>query len=123
MVRVVPGVIKASTSAPASSVLLRLSCARLFLISFPNPHLSAFPYRGSWRMETLSLMSRHISAEIQAFRLASCGVGFGTDLRRAVNSVSVREGSVSGLTGQHFCPPRYLCVAERSALGKQPRTM
>ena len=113
----------ASTSAPASSVLLRLSCARLSLISFPNLRLSAFPYRGSRRVETLSSMSRHVSAEIQAFRLASRGVGFGTALRRAANSVSVREGSVGGLTGQLFRPPRYRFVADRGALGKQPRTM
>ena len=109
--------------APASSVLLRLSCARLSLISFPNLRLSAFLYRGSLRVETLSLMSRHVSADIQAFCLASCGVGFGTALRRAANSVSVREGSAGGLTGQRFRPPRYRCVAARGATGKHPRTM
>ena len=36
-------------------------------------------------------MSRHVSAEIQAFRFASRGVGFGTALRRAAKRVSVRE--------------------------------
>ena len=113
----------ASTSAPASSFLLRLSCARLSLISFPNLRLSAFPYRGSRRVEILSSMSRHVSTEIQAFRLASRGVGFGTVLRRAANSVSLREGSVGGLAGQRFRPPRYRCVAARGALGKQPSTM
>ena len=64
-------------------------------------------------------MSRHVSAEIQAFRLASRGVGFGTALRRAANRVSVREGSVGGLTGQRFRPPRYRFVADRGALGKK----
>ena len=97
--------IKASTAAPASSVLLLLSFARPLPISFPNLRLSAFPYRGSCRVETLSLMSRHVSAEIQAFRLASRGADFGTALRRAANSVSVREGSAGGLTGQRFRPP------------------
>ena len=97
--------IKASTAAPASSVLLLLSWARPFPISFPNLCLSAFPYRGSWRMETLSLMSRHVSAKIQAFRLAARGAGFGTALRRAKKSVSVREGSAGGRTGHRFRPP------------------
>ena len=115
--------IKASTSAPASSVLLLLSFASPSLISFPNLRLSAFPYRGSRRVETLSLMSRHVSAEIQAFRLASLGAGFGTALRRAAKSVSIREGSPGGLTGQLFRPPWYRRVASRGAPGKHPRTM
>ena len=101
----------------------RLSCARLSLISFPNLRLSAFLYRGSRRVETLSSMSRHDSAEIQAFCLASCGFGFGTALRRAANSLSDRDGSVGGLTIHRLRPPRYRFVAARGALGKQPRTM
>ena len=68
-------------------------------------------------------MSRHVSAEIQAFRLASRGVGYGTALCRVAKRVSVREGSVGGLTGQRFFSPRYHFVADRGALGKQPRTM
>ena len=68
----------------------------LSLISFPNLRLSTFPYRRSRRVETLSSMSRHVSDEIQAFCLASRGVGFGTALRRAANRVSVREGSAGG---------------------------
>ena len=92
-------------------------------MSFPNRLLSAFPYRGSRRVETLSSMSRHVYAKIQAFRLASRGVGFGTALRRAAKRVSVRERSVGGLTGHHFRPPRYCFVSNRGALGKQPRTM
>ena len=32
-------------------------------------------------------MSLHVSADIHAFRLASCGFGFGTALRRAANIV------------------------------------
>ena len=115
--------IKASTAAPAYSVLLLLSFARPFLISFPNLRLSAFPYRGSRRMENLSSMSCHVYAEIQAFRLAFRGAGFGTSLRRAANSVSIREGSAGGLTGQRFHPPWYRRVASRGAPGKHPRTM
>ena len=97
--------IKSSTAAPASSVLLLLSFASPSLISFPNLRLSSFPYRGSRRVETLSSMSRHVSAEIQAFCLASCGAGFGTDLRRAAKSVSVCDGSAGGRTGHRFRPP------------------
>ena len=103
--RGVSAFIKASTSAPASSVLLLLSFASPSLISFPNLRLSAFPYRRSRRMETLSSMSRHVSAEIQAFGLASRGAGFGTALRRAAKSVSVRKGSAGGRTGHRFRPP------------------
>ena len=69
------------------------------------------------------MMSRHVSAEIQAFCLASRGVGFGTALCIAAKRVFVREGSVSGLTGQRFRPPRFRFVSDRGVLGKQPRTM
>ena len=48
--------------------------------------LNACPYRGSWRAETLSSTSIHVSSEIQAFRLASRGCAFGTTLRRAAKS-------------------------------------
>ena len=112
-----------STAAPASSVLLLLSFERLFPISFPNLCLSAFLYRGSRRVETLLSMSRHVSTEIKVFRLASCGAGFCTALCRAANSVSVREGSAGGLTGQRFRPPRYRRVASSGAPGNHPRTM
>ena len=78
--------INSSTAAPASSVLLFLSLARLLLISLLNLRLSAWQYRGSRRMATLSLTSRHVSPEIQAFRLASRGAFFGTALRRAAKS-------------------------------------
>ena len=78
----------ASTSAPASSALLLQSCAKLAVIAFVSCLLSAFPYRGSRRVETFLLMSLHVSAEIQAFCLASRGFGFGTALRRAAKSVS-----------------------------------
>ena len=120
MVRVVTS---SSTAAPASSVLLFLSPASLFPISFPNLRMSAFPYCGSQRVETLSLMSRHVSAEIQAFRLASCGAVFGTALRRAAKSVSILDGAVGGGTGHCFRPPWYRRVTSRGAPGKHPRTM
>ena len=45
--------IRASTSALASSALLRRSCAKLVVIAFVNCLLSAFPYRRSRRVETL----------------------------------------------------------------------
>ena len=74
-------------------------------------------------METLSLMSLHVSADIQAFRLAYRGVSLGTDLLRAAKSSSVRDGFVGGLTSHRFCPPRYRFVSDRGALGSQTRTM
>ena len=115
--------IKSSTAAPASSVLLFLSLARLLPISFPNLCLSAWQYRGSRRVATLSSTSRHVSAEIQAFCLASCGAVFGTALRRAAKSVSVRNGAAGGGTGHRLRPPIYRRVVARGAPGKHPRTM
>ena len=97
--------IKSSTSAPASSVLLFLFLARLFPISLPSLRLTAWQYRGSRRVATLSSTSRHVSAEIQSFCLASRGAGFGTALRKAANSVSVRDGATGGGTGHRLRPP------------------
>ena len=97
--------ISSTTVAPASSVLLFLSLARLFLISLPNLRQSAWQYRGSRRVATLSSTSRHVSAEIQAFRLASRGAGFGTALRRAAKSVSICDGAAGGGTGHRLRPP------------------
>ena len=85
--------IKSSTAAPASSVLLFLSLARLRPIFLPKVRLSTWKYRGSRRVATLSSASRHVSAEIQAFRLASRGAFFGTDLCRAAKSVSTLDGA------------------------------
>ena len=69
---------KASTSAPASSARRLLSSARLFFTSFPRRRVKACLYRGSWRAETLLLMSLHVVSKIQTFRLASRGCAFGT---------------------------------------------
>ena len=114
---------RASTSAPASSALLRRSCAKLACTAFDNCLLSAFPYRGSRRVETLSSISLHVSAEIQAFHLAYRGFGLGTALCRAAKSPSIRYGFVGGLTGHRLHSPRYRFVSNRGALGRQPRTM
>ena len=107
----------------ASSTLPRWSCAKLAVIAFVSCLLSAFPYCGSRRVETLLSMSLHVSAEIQTFHFASRGFGLGTALRRAANSVSGRDGFSGGLTGHRFRPPRYHFVSDRGALGKQPMTM
>ena len=49
--------------------------------------------------------SRHVSAKIQAFRLASRGAVFGTALRRAAKSVSILDGAVGGGNDHRFRLP------------------
>ena len=97
--------ISSSTAAPAASSLLFLSLARLHMILLPKVRLSAWQYRGSQRVATLLSTSHHVSAEIQAFRLASLGAVFGTALRRAAKSVSTLDGAAGGATGQRLRPP------------------
>ena len=114
---------RASTSAPALSARLLLSAAKLFCTAFLIRRMYAVPYRGSRRAETLSSMSLHVSAKIQAFCLASHVFALGTALRRAAKSSSILVGFTGGLTGHRFRPPRYRFVSDRGALGRQPRTM
>ena len=102
MVRVVPGV-------PDNDILEQTSV---------RPQ-----YRGSRRVATLLSTSRHVSAKIQAFRLASRGAFFGTALRIAAKSVSIIGGATGGATGHRLCPPWYRFVFARGAPGKHPRTM
>ena len=57
-------------------------------------------------LRLIALPSRHVSAKIQAFCLASLGAVFGTALRRAAKSVSILDGATGGATGHRLRPPR-----------------
>ena len=98
----------ASTSASALSARRFRSSAKLAFTALLNQRFSACPFRGSWRAETLSSTSLHVSSDIQAFRLAARGCAFGTALRRAANFLFTRVGFVGGLIGHRFLPPKYL---------------
>ena len=115
--------ISASTSAPASSARRLRSSAKLSLIARPIRILSACPFAGSRRVETLSSTSLHVSSEIHSFRLPSRTFAFGTALCRAAKASSSLVGVVGGLRGHFFRPPRYLLCYVREALGRQLSTM
>ena len=112
----------ASTVAPALSARRLQSAAKLALIARPSRLFNACPFAGYWHAETLLLTSFHVSANIHAFRIASCAFAFGTALNRAENASSSSVGFVGGLSSRFFCPPRYFFCSGREALGGQPRT-
>ena len=71
---------------------------------------------GTQRTETLSLMSLHMYANIQAFFLASHEFGLGMDLRRSAKITSSLVGVVGGQRGIHMRRLRYSVCSIRGVL-------
>ena len=113
----------ASTSAPASSTCHLLSDVKLALMARPSLLMMVWPFAGTWRAETLSSTSLHVSAEIHSFFRASHAPSFGTALRRSEKILSSLVGSVGGQRSSFFRPPRYRMCYVREALCRKPRTM
>ena len=110
-----------SISLPFFSVCRQLSSLRLAFIAWTSLQMWAWYLAGSWRAETLSLTSLHVSLKINAFFLSSQALGFGMDLHRAAKSLSSLVGVVRGRRKSCVRLPRYPVCYLRGALLRHPR--
>ena len=78
---------------------------------------------GSWRADTLLLMSLHVASNTQEFVLASLDFGSGIALRRAAKSLSSLVRVVRGRRGICVRRLRYSVCYLREALQRHTRNM